>query len=646
MNRCSSFLLLALLTILPLSLHAMGDPEEEHYSIHESYNGLSSSPTAPRSILCKKREKRRSLSSREPNQGLSSIPTAPSSILRKKQEKRRSLSSREPNHSLSSSPTQRLERRDSFSSQESGTSISFSPSRKQEKGDSSSGSENSNGFSTNLDSTHRGRSVEPFERDIKNKKRGQSKSSHVSSELFVIPSSLEKIEEPKRGYLIAATYLIKNCKSYSNTANILVSSYPVFVDEKHLFVFLNELTKTDAEQIHGFLEKLVLAAFPNGIDNLTLAQEEFNALKKGFYIPLLNLPILSKCSLEPVELINPDAANRINKIDSKRFDIGKFVKALKDRDTRFFRNIKLTEIKAYLENQKNPPKIIETLGKHFDRTTDWIIWQIVSQKEQEERDRLIHNFLFTGRVLLESHNFHGTMQVAMALMNPAVKRLIPEKELMDPNWTSLSNFADPTGNYIRYRKLLSKFQDQDNCLPVFSILFSDVLHGYDTFNSAYSAPPHQMNFPTMANGLQEISQALTTLTRCRTLPCLPLVPDDYTFVWEFNEIQEEILDAFSSLRKEWAILEGPDVPQALVDWNSSYFASLLRKNGCDDQIEAIFDLGVYDGKSIISYMGEPPQTAQRERLMELNMNESMINSIISANNSSRSIKKARGILGL
>src|SRR5204862_5864711 len=130
----------------------------------------------------------------------------------------------------------------------------------------------------------------------------------------------------------------------------------------------------------------------------------------------------------------------------------------------------------------------------FNRTAQWIAWQIVSEKDQDKRDNLIHLFLETGCLLLDNHNFHGAMQIATALVIPAVKRLIPESVTKDQNWKKFSPLTDPKDNYVLYRHLLSKFQTTPECLPIFAILSSDALHAYESFNAAYSHSPDNRNF--------------------------------------------------------------------------------------------------------------------------------------------------------
>lgn len=312
----------------------------------------------------------------------------------------------------------------------------------------------------------------------------------------------------------------------------------------------------------------------------------------------------------------------------QELDITHFVEKLSLMDLSLFQGVSYADIYHFMKDEKNCPEPILSIGSQFSRNINLIALQIVTAKTELQRRTLISKFLLIGRFLFEQHNFHGTMQIVMAFTNPAVNRLLSKSEISNNIWLTISSIADDKKNFHAYRSLLDKFQDTPTCLPIFSIILSDLTHDYEIFESAVQIN----NKSAMTSSLEGIAKALVTFSKFQTQPNPSFTPEDANdpllrLFREFKEVDSEVIDVFSSIQKEWNLPCNLYKPRELKDWTPWYFAALLKATNCKGQIERIFEAGIYNGADLIRYMGD---SNPRAKLAELGLNDKMINRIISA----------------
>jgi len=409
-----------------------------------------------------------------------------------------------------------------------------------------------------------------------------------------------------------------------SVSSSLVNNIDGLTSEDPLPKIMAELSQTYPSPIILCLEELTNRDFHHNHnkENMELAIAEsvdiHSQMNNPSLITFSKEPSDSPLIREPVLSVEPNTVNW-HEIDPK--DAAHKLSLI---DLCLFQKVSCSDIIKHMKNQRDSPKPISILGDQFTRTANLISFQIVTAKTEEERKILISKFLLIGRFLFATHNFNGTMQIVMAFTNTAVRRLLSEKETSNNIWKTISSIAKPEKNFQSYRTLL---MSNPTCIPVFSLILNDVLHGYETFRLA----DQEQNKQAMAKTLCGIAETLMVFERCRTLPTPNSITEHLNdpivkSCLEFQHIDDEVLDVFSSLRKEWILpikLESTE----LKDWTPWYFASLLRVNGCQDYIESIFNRKIYSGMDIIKYMGN---SNQREKLAELGMNEDMINTIMSA----------------
>ncbi len=449
------------------------------------------------------------------------------------------------------------------------------------------------------------------------KKRRFSLSKSSSSD------SLKTDEKAKKKSSETPSKNITESDSESVSSS-LVNNIDGLTNEDPLPKIMAELSQTYPPPIILCLEELTNQDFPHNHnkENMGLAITESVDIHSQ-----MNNPSLITFSKEPSDyplIREPVLSVEPNTVNWHEIDPKDAAHKLSLIDICLFQEVSCNDIIRHTKNQEDSPKPIALLGDQFTRTVNLISFQIVTAKTEEERKILISKFLLIGRFLFETHNFNGTLQIVMAFTNPAVRRLLSEKETSNNIWKTISSITESKNNFPSYRNLLAS----TTCTPVFSLILSDILHDYEIFKSARKINNQQ----AMAKTLCGIAETLMVFERCRMLPTPNSITEHLNdpivkSCLEFQHIDDEVLDVFSSLRKEWILpikLESTE----LKDWSPWHFASLLKVNGCQDYIEPIFNRKIYSGMDIIKYMGN---SNQQEKLAELGMNESMANTIISAN---------------
>lgn len=402
----------------------------------------------------------------------------------------------------------------------------------------------------------------------------------------------------------------------SDVGKIIAYTYFFFTDEKYLFTELNKIKETYPQEIEEFLIQLLLAGFPNGTENLKLALNEYNELKKGVVnAPLFSWDYLNNLSPsifipdEITALINQDKLDEVPSIDLNELDVGHFASALTAINVYLFKAITPKELRDRVKSHKIFPKSIEALCRHLDYTSFWVALQILSQKEDTKREKQVKKFLMISSLLLNKKNFHGAMQIYLAFNTGSVSRLIPNEILQkNQNWINLSN------TFKSYSDVLGEVQKKKiPYLPVFSKIMTECLHVLDGKRTS---------------SLGKIME-MFCISRAQDPPNTD--PKYFSFLCGLKKIHSETLEVFSNLRTEWTHLAAPQIPLQFTEWTPLCWASVLKNNGCDPQtIETIFNSGFCEGQDIINYMGKATHAQWREKLSELKFNDEVVNAIIKA----------------
>ncbi len=421
---------------------------------------------------------------------------------------------------------------------------------------------------------------------------------------------------------------IMKIKEFSSSFEFLIYSYPIFTNESNIFSLLEDVKQFFPLRVTAFLTELSLNAFPNGIENLLKVKEELESLQEGLpYMPMLTVSFLSQISMDIPEKINPDEkVNFLVDVEGSKISefILKFEKAHRDRDARLLRGISISDIRSFLKNQSCSPKSIQEASEYFNETVDWISWNILRQKTTDFRNKLIRAFCFLGHNYIEECNFHGVMQIASVLSKSCISRLIPDT-LHDENYSKIMDFVKPNDNFKNYKDALleSYKKHKSHILPILPVIMADIVHSYEVYRTS-------LDFFSMKQGLVELSSSIKDLSMCRVIPCSNPIPPEFYFVWEFEKINEDILDVMSSLRFEWPILVSKKIsPQELAKWDVTHLYNVLKK--CNDLylLEELLVKGITNGDQLSSYILSSTTKSKEEMLIDMGFNDSARSTILS-----------------
>jgi len=116
----------------------------------------------------------------------------------------------------------------------------------------------------------------------------------------------------------------------------------------------------------------------------------------------------------------------------------------------------------------------------FNRTTNWIISEIVTGLTAKQRAKLIVRFIEIGEICMSHSNINTTMEIVSALNQAPVFRLktswdeIPDRH--KDTWAWLRETMSPDKNYAKLREYLKTWKDDgENKMPFVGLLLQDLL---------------------------------------------------------------------------------------------------------------------------------------------------------------------------
>eukprot|EP01128_Nolandella_sp_AFSM9_P006097 TRINITY_DN3067_c1_g1_i2.p1 TRINITY_DN3067_c1_g1~~TRINITY_DN3067_c1_g1_i2.p1 ORF type:complete len:792 (+),score=148.73 TRINITY_DN3067_c1_g1_i2:158-2533(+) len=122
---------------------------------------------------------------------------------------------------------------------------------------------------------------------------------------------------------------------------------------------------------------------------------------------------------------------------------------------------------------------VVTLIDWFNRMTDWIVTEIVSQLTVKRRAKMLKKFISVGEWCVVHHNLNTAMEIVSALCKSPVIRLKftwaeLSESLLKKN-KLLKDLLDPVSNYSKLRELQDR-KETSFCLPYIGIILQDLLN--------------------------------------------------------------------------------------------------------------------------------------------------------------------------
>jgi hypothetical protein len=138
------------------------------------------------------------------------------------------------------------------------------------------------------------------------------------------------------------------------------------------------------------------------------------------------------------------------------------------------------------------PNVI-ALTKHYNRLSQWVVWEILTEKPLRMRLKKMEQLIELARMLFELRNYYDGMAVLSGFDSNAMFRLNQHIERLQPasreTLISLRDLCVPTGFFKELRKKYEEaLHASKPILPYIGVLLSDLFKTYDAT-------------PTFVNGL-------------------------------------------------------------------------------------------------------------------------------------------------
>lgn len=387
---------------------------------------------------------------------------------------------------------------------------------------------------------------------------------------------------------------IKKCneKRYEYISKMIIYSYPIFTNEDDLFKFLITQKEDFPSFMTFFLRQLLLEGIPNGVDNLVAAENSFNNLKDGLVDdPLFSCLFQNKleCTYLDITTLPKLSTTGVEKEWFDRWGITHLIDVLTQRDINLYCAITFADLKSNLENQSLAPDSILAITNHFDRTVNWICFEILKKKRPRERTKMAQLFRIIGRMLHIDRNFHGAFQVALAFNKVQLSRILSpqeREELMDEEFMK---DIHPNNNYKKYRELLTYPSSKFCQLPIFPVFLKDILFAYE-----------MKSFEVIGELMEKFNRSKRFLR-----PRMMFEKDDLDalkFVSHLPNFDDSILDEMSHLVVKWPVPRKIILPQNLEDWELSHFSMFLEKHNEQLKMYDLLAKNIFSGQDFVAYL--------------------------------------------
>jgi hypothetical protein len=404
---------------------------------------------------------------------------------------------------------------------------------------------------------------------------------------------------------------IANFISDDSRLKMLVYLYPIFVSEKVLFSELLKLSDNYGNPIRKFLYYLAAAGLPNGTENLAAAGNELNKLmEKVVSSPVLHDTLTKSLSGSPKTPLSSSQKHPFQSLKSSdKFDFRQasaehlaFLFTL--RDTLLMRNLTLKEIRIWIENAEQAHSII-ALANHFNRTSKLIAYDIVSEKDKKKRKLIFKKWINVAYEMYRLNNFHGVMQVLIAINCPSISRLYSIKKLVKkkPKCAAIQKMWHVETNFGIHRNLIAQLGPQQNFVPPFPMVLHDLQAMLEVLHRSQNEDHY--NFSLLEN-LERLVKLLIHYREKANYPfdITPDISKQLNLINELADNESETIEEHSSLIIEWSLPRSDPKDKDLEKWNSSEFVFWLTNKGMKQYIFKLFQGGVEDGKKLASILDE------------------------------------------
>lgn len=374
----------------------------------------------------------------------------------------------------------------------------------------------------------------------------------------------------------------------------LVWIYPLFTKESTLINCLSEFKPKYSKFLITFFNTLVLEGFPNGIENLISAEKELAVLKNKFSLPpILNINILKNMSPQLKEIQNL-SKSKGEKNSWLYFSTGDIAEAMTIRDACLVQSIRMSDIKQWLQNKIHNQSPILKLEKTFQNTVSSIVLEIVKKLDEDIREAVINKFIEIGTILLENKNLHGALQISLALSHGSIYRLLSAKQLSNPDYQSLVMLS------LRYGENYETSYPEANkklLLPITNLF-------WDNLRAVYTEISQNKEVKLKTKDLKNLATHILPLTNYRTVCKATLLFDETTrlakFLIHYEKIEDDLIDAYSSLCKAREFTPYIDLEVSLKEWTTSHFMKFLENERFSiSKMDNLLRDEVYDGELFI-----------------------------------------------
>lgn len=427
-----------------------------------------------------------------------------------------------------------------------------------------------------------------------------------------------KIEttKPKRGSSVEqySQLFIDNIVNFisdDSRLKMLVYLYPLFISEKVLFSELIKLSDIYGNPIRKFLYYLAAAGLPNGTENLAAAGKELNELMERVVpSPVLHDALTKSLSGSSKIPLSTSQKHQLQHLKSS--DIFDFRQVSAEhlaflftlRDTRLMRSLTLKEIRIWIDNAEQAHSII-ALANHFNRTSKLIAYDIVSEKDKKKRKLIYKKWINVAYEMYRLNNFHGVMQVLIAINCPSISRLYSIKKLVKkkPKCATIQKMWHVESNFGVHRDLIAQLGAQQNFVPPFPMVLHDLQAMLEVLHRSQNEEHY--NFSLLGN-LEKLIKLIIYYREKANYPfeLSPNISKQLNLINDLADNESETIEEHSSLIKEWSLPRPDPKDKILEKWNSSELVFWLTNNGMKQYIFNLFQGGVEDGKKLSAFLDE------------------------------------------
>lgn len=407
------------------------------------------------------------------------------------------------------------------------------------------------------------------------------------------PIGLDSISENRFFNLIKK--ISKKNKFNEQKIKDLVYVYPFFTQDNKLINCLYELETKNRPFVITFLNTFIGEGFPSGIENLISAEKELQQLNNKFQIPtIFNINILKNMSSKQNKMrALPEF--KWEKKDWSFHSAREIAKAITLRDACLIQSINFNNVRQWLQNKGDLQSPMITLEETFQKTVNWITYEIVRELIKADRRNLIQKFIEIGAILLDNKNFHGALQVSLGLSHASINRLLSESQLNNKDFQELIKLGSFHSKKIELHK--DQIGNNELFLPITDLF-------WEKLGSTYSEVMEHEELKFKKKSWVDLANRASALINFRTICPSQLLWDDANKLVQFfcnlDNAPDDVINAYSSLCRNRESTLNVDLSDNLKKWRASHFVKFLEnENDKDYKIDSLFKKEIFNGELFI-----------------------------------------------